>query len=1440
MTKGSSGSKRSDSLEDSQYQELFMCAPLPYQSLDEDGNILLVNKAWLKALGYDKEKDVIGKWFGDFLAPGFSEHFKENFPKFKEAGKIDDIELKMVRKDGKIIDVSYNCQIARDENGNFVRTHCIFADITERKKLEQAIERSEALLNATQQLTKVGGWEWDIEKQTMFWTDEAYQIHDFERDEFAPGSTEHIERGAECYDPEDRPIIMEAFNNCIEKGKAYDLEFPFTTSKGRRIWIRTVANPVMKDKKVVKVIGNIMDITDLREKEKALNLEKERAETYLKIAGVMMVAINSDGIVTMINSKGCEILGYDESEIVGKNWFDNFLPERLRAEVLEVSHKILRGDLEPVRTYTNPVLRKDGTERIILWEATFIYDDAGEITGHLSSGMDITDSEKTKEALKESDRLFNLITDNMEDEIWLMDMDMNVTFMTPSVERYRGYSLEDMQKMNWTEHLTPESLEVAIEALELALTPENFSKKDRMVAGTNDLEYYCKNRATVWSETTISLIRDKNGDPTGLLGVAHDITERKKAEEELLKNEYYLTKAQEIGRIGTWELNIVDNILIWTDENYKIFGVPLGTDMDLDKFFNCIHPDDREYVAEEWTKGMKNNNYDIEHRLIVDGQVRWVREKANIEYDKKGKPIMAIGFTQDITERKEAGEALQKSEQRHRLIYETSGDAIMTLEPPEWRFTSGNNKIVEIFGVKDEEQFLSLTPWQFSPEYQPDGQLSEKKAKEMIDTAMRDGENFFEWTHKRFEGEEFYATVLLNKVEDGDRTFLQARVRDITERKKAEEELEENKERYRNLFNMISDAIYLIDQETGSIMDVNDTACEMYGYTRDEWLTMKNTDVSAESNETQKATSEPPEGIPLRYHKKKDGTVFPLEMTLSAFELQGRKVILAAARDITERNKAEKALQEANDIINRSPAVAFLWKNTVGWPVEFVSENVEELFGYTAKEFISGKISYGEIVHIDDLGKVADEVQRNCEYPDISSFRHDPYRIITKEGQEKWVQDITQIRRNEDGEVAHFEGVVYDITEQKKAEEAMEESEERFRNLFNSSPEGIAIIGTDGTILDYNPAQEKLSNMPREDIIGKTFMDLQHINEDDLEDLGDMMADVLSGKDTEPFELQININDEPIWVEIFPALIKKGEKIEGIQVITRDITDRIRAECAMRESEYKFRAVFHEALDGIALMDADNGIIVDCNPQFEEISGRTLTELRRLHIWDIRPEELMEKAKEMFHTLKEHGIGQSSEHYVERPDGTMIPIEFKARIINVRGNDYILSINRDITERLEAEKVRIDKEVMEAKYTMTKIMTDIVPALLRLGPQMAAGKSEVNREIMRRVDEAFFDKYFPRHILKDIDIETYGKQICSLFNDMGGVFEYSMKGDTLYLEAQVCPWQNQEVKNPMLCMLGRGIVERFGTKIFDTVAVHQENNLVDKAEYCKYEMKILS
>ena len=131
----------------------------------------------------------------------------------------------------------------------------------------------------------------------------------------------------------------------------------------------------------------------------------------------------------------------------------------------------------------------------------------------------------------------------------------------------------------------------------------------------------------------------------------------------------------------------------------------------------------------------------------------------------------------------------KEAEERYKTIYDCSSDAIMTLEPPTWNFTSGNNATIKMFRAKDEADFISHGPGDLSPEYQSDGRPSSEKAKEMIEKAIRDGSNSFEWTHKRINGEEFSASVLLSKVVLGDKVFLQATVRDTSELKLAEENL---------------------------------------------------------------------------------------------------------------------------------------------------------------------------------------------------------------------------------------------------------------------------------------------------------------------------------------------------------------------------------------------------------------------------------------------------------------------------------------------------------------------------------------------------------------------------------------------------------------------------------------------------------------------------
>jgi PAS domain S-box-containing protein len=182
--------------------------------------------------------------------------------------------------------------------------------------------------------------------------------------------------------------------------------------------------------------------------------------------------------------------------------------------------------------------------------------------------------------------------------------------------------------------------------------------------------------------------------------------------------------------------------------------------------------------------------------------------------------------------------------------------------------------------------------------------------------------------------------------------------------------------------------------------------------------------------------------------RKQDGTSFVVRLSASmAKDDSGTPVcMMASITDVTEMKKAEQSLRESYQIINRSPAVTFLWRNEPGWPVEFVSDNVANIFGYTRDEFISGGRDYAEAVHPDDLKRVIGEVSYFCSQPEIERFIHMPYRIVTRNGKIRWVEDRTYIRRDSEGRATHFQGIVLDISDRKETEQALKHSEEQLRH----------------------------------------------------------------------------------------------------------------------------------------------------------------------------------------------------------------------------------------------------------------------------------------------------------------------------------------------------------------------------------------------------------
>lgn len=271
-------------------------------------------------------------------------------------------------------------------------------------------------------------------------------------------------------------------------------------------------------------------------------------------------------------------------------------------------------------------------------------------------------------------------------------------------------------------------------------------------------------------------------------------------------------------------------------------------------------------------------------------------------------------------------------------------------------------------------------------------------------------------------------------------------------------------ERFRSVFDQLFDAAFIHD-DRGNHLYVNRRACESLGYEREELLALKVWDLGHDLPPVEeiqktwtKVTSKKPVTVNA-LHKRKDGSTFPVEIRLGPIDFDGETLILAIVRDISERKKAEAALHEAHDIINRSPAVAFVWRNEKGWPIEFASDNVGVLFGHSAEDFTSSGLLYRDVIHPDDVERVAKEVASHSECSDTNTFFHHPYRIINKDGSERWVDDRTHIMRDASGCITHYRGIVVDITEQRRAEKAMRKLETKVRQAQKLESLGILAGG---------------------------------------------------------------------------------------------------------------------------------------------------------------------------------------------------------------------------------------------------------------------------------------------------------------------------------------------------------------------------------------------
>jgi PAS domain S-box-containing protein len=425
-------------------------------------------------------------------------------------------------------------------------------------------------------------------------------------------------------------------------------------------------------------------IKQRRRAEIELRQEKDSVQKYLDVAGVMFVAINNQGEVVLVNKKGCQILGYEEGEIIGKNWFENFLPERLREDIIAVSKKILAGHIENSEYYENPVLTKQGEERVIAWHNSVLRDAQGNIIGHLSSGEDITERRLGEMEIRVKNRA--LVAAN-EELIRVQEELRGSEAMLRSIFRAAptGIGIVRDRILGWTNSMIHEMTGYSEEEL--------MGKSARIVYPSDeDYDYVGKQKysqilergtgtvETQWkrkdgtvidvllSSTPINL-DDLNA---GVTFTALDITDRKRMEKALRESEKryrsFVQNFQGIafrGNINFVPLffhGSVEKITGYKEQEF-LAGKP--------RWDQIIHPDDKPKISESMEKIRLIPNYSAEreYRIICkDGKVVWVYELIQNICDDSGTPVYVQGAIYDITDRVQAEETLRESESQLRSL----------------------------------------------------------------------------------------------------------------------------------------------------------------------------------------------------------------------------------------------------------------------------------------------------------------------------------------------------------------------------------------------------------------------------------------------------------------------------------------------------------------------------------------------------------------------------------------------------------------------------------------------------------------------------------------------------------------------------------------------------------------------------------------------------
>jgi len=464
------------------------------------------------------------------------------------------------------------------------------------------------------------------------------------------------------------------------------------------------------------------------------------------------------------------------------------------------------------------------------------------------------------------------------------------------------------------------------------------------------------------------------------------------------------------------------------------------------------------------TEKVAKGDLDYKVEIKTNDEIKDLADSFNLMLGNLKKSFTTVDKLNDqIAQRKKTEEILHKSEEKYRLLFTESRDAVMILSP-EKGFISGNPATIKMFGCQDNEDFKNRTPVELSPEFQLDGLRSFDKAQEMIKLAIKDGSHLFEWMHKRLDGSEFNALVLLSRFEIDGKILIQATVRDITEQKRAELELKKSQVWFSTTLNSIGDAVITTDT-AGLITFINPVAQKLTGWLGaeaigkhiDKVFVIRKEDTDEKVDNPVLKVLSNGKIINLANHTvliSKNGSKCAIDdsaapiIGVNSLEIMG---VVLVFRDVTQRNKVEKELRELSVAVEQSPACVVI--TDLKGDIQYVNPKFVQITGYTAAE------AMGKNPRILKSGEQPVEFYKVL-WDTITAGKEWRGELHNKKknGEFYWEGALISPIRNSEGVITNFIAVKEDITERKEILKELEKKNKELIRLDQIKSDFVSIV----------------------------------------------------------------------------------------------------------------------------------------------------------------------------------------------------------------------------------------------------------------------------------------------------------------------------------------------------------------------------------------------